>query len=1201
MRDRLTGSTRKPSVEWLLVSDGTEDTSIRYLVGTTEDSLQENLERILRTGLPNTYELTTVEWHPANIERLTETPPSTDLYTREPETQAPAETPTDQQSAAVTRPVAGVQFKGRTERAKDWQTPLTPFEELRTPRKAYRAETGSERLPLTTLIETMRDTRLPMVYQVLARPHGDWTPAAEQSQLELKDGTESFSGKLYEALSPRTAEERRAYEPTAANQQRLEELTDRETRRSFQVTARAVILGKSGDHPPKTVADGLATALSPLSGTTHRVDGDVRVDPDGSAGEGSALFDALCARHHEPIEYDRRWNRLRRRFSSPGVLVAPSELPGFCLVDGSALTPTGTRAIGVRHAERTGIPLPPPGQLARYRQPGMALVQPLSSDRQPIDQPLVLPPRYQPRHQVVVGDTGSGKSVLTVTAKLSNHLATEGPSILFDTKGSGTAIEYLQAHYRTEGSFENVYYFDLTRVLPAFSFFDIRPLLASGLPREEARSRKTGHYEEILRGVLPAGTYDSATESTKVIRNHLRALYDPVHGDDIFTHADLYETLQRTQGTETPPSVSESTFQTYFTGLLERDRDVFTKVLGGALSRVETIATDGRLAPLFDHVPSNEDDGTAASFDFADIINEDAVVIFDFGGMESQVNRTLTLVLLSNLWTALKARAEATPADAETPQVNLYLEEARDVADTELVDTLLSQGRSFNLSVMLGVQFLEQLDSPDPDNDTYREALNETATFVVGNVAVDRHLSSALATESMPPAAVERRLAALRRGEWLVRPGAGFGESVVRPFLGKSLPAPPGHPASDEPLTGIEIEGFERACERLASRTEEQAGISLGEASTPDAHSAGLDSESEGTDESEDTGETRLDSLLPFTQRLPECLRYDVETNALHCRACESRHSSTVQGLIQAVECCHSIDAVDVDDIPICELNLTLSPEEVAASAYSPRQLAFLQVVYNVQQRRYDPPEFDLLRDSMVRVEEYTGIDPDEIEQLVEDGLVTHNTDRPHRLYSVRPAGRKEICESHRLGIAYGHGVGDLDESTEHVLGIEVVVRWLKQTYAENPDSAVVRVVPYYDLQEGTIDAEAFFGDGSDIDGAAEGFEHHRLDVVGLDADGEIVVTVEVERINNDAARAVPADFDKMAACNPEEAIWVSMSHTEAHAILAALNEPLEGEPRVEKTYAETSPASAFRIDEPGFTDIYTLEQLREEVLADED
>jgi len=123
-------------------------------------------------------------------------------------------------------------------------------------------------------------------------------------------------------------------------------------------------------------------------------------------------------------------------------------------------------------------------------------------------------------------------------------------------------------------------------------------------------------------------------------------------------------------------------------------------------------------------------------------------------------------------------------------------------------------------------------------------------------------------------------------------------------------------------------------------------------------------------------------------------------------------------------------------------------------------------------------------------------------------------------------------------------------------------------------------------------------GDDDDVADAADGFEHHRLDVVGLDDDGAVVVTVEVERINHDTRRAVPEDYDKMAACEPEEAIWLAMSNTKAHEVLAALNDPLEGEPRVEKTYADSTPVSSFRIDEPGCTDIYTLAQLRSEILG---
>jgi len=143
----------------------------------------------------------------------------------------------------------------------------------------------------------------------------------------------------------------------------------------------------------------------------------------------------------------------------------------------------------------------------------------------------------------------------------------------------------------------------------------------------------------------------------------------------------------------------------------------------------------------------------------------------------------------------------------------------------------------------------------------------------------------------------------------------------------------------------------------------------------------------------------------------------------------------------------------------------------------------------------------------------------------------------------------------------------------------------------------VTKVVPYYEIQDGSLPAATFMGtDEEAVEAVSESYSLHRLDLVGLDADGEIRVTVEAERVNNDLRRAVPADFDKMAACDPDEAIWIAMSHDAAHEILAALNDPLEGEPRVEKTYSESTPASSFTIDEPGFSDMITVNQLLDRI-----
>jgi hypothetical protein len=163
------------------------------------------------------------------------------------------------------------------------------------------------------------------------------------------------------------------------------------------------------------------------------------------------------------------------------------------------------------------------------------------------------------------------------------------------------------------------------------------------------------------------------------------------------------------------------------------------------------------------------------------------------------------------------------------------------------------------------------------------------------------------------------------------------------------------------------------------------------------------------------------------------------------------------------------------------------------------------------------------------------------------------------------------IGEHYREGVDYGHGKGDLEESSQHVLAIEVTRRWLDDAYVADPDSPVVEVFPYYDL-----DAE------------------RRLDIAGLDADGDITLAVEVERVNHDLRRAAPDDFDKMADCDVTEAIWVVLTRKDGHAVLQALNDPLDGTPRVEKTYSENTPPQQFRLDTPGCTAIYPVEALRD-------
>jgi hypothetical protein len=455
-------------------------------------------------------------------------------------------------------------------------------------------------------------------------------------------------------------------------------------------------------------------------------------------------------------------------------------------------------------------------------------------------------------------------------------------------------------------------------------------------------------------------------------------------------------------------------------------------------------------------------------------------------------------------------------------------------------------------------------------DDVYDEVLNNVSTLVSGNVPVDRSLADRLATDDMDSDAVGNRLRALRRGQWLVALPAAFGDPEPRPFLVESLSPAPGTTASDRPLSPVQRRSFMNAVAAVRDRTRAQVGVTL---AAPSAATA-----DDGPDDAPDSDDPapRVDSALPYTKRLPPTVAYAASSHALRCTECDNRYDPDIAGMKRAIACCSSLEAVDRDDVPVCDLHLKLTPEERAVSGWSDQQLLFLQAVYNAQQLRYDSLEYDLLYDSMLRLREYVGIETDALQDLIDADLLRHDTDHPHRLYTVTPEGRSVIGESYRRGVDYGHGAGDLEESTQHVFAIEVGRRYLERAYVMNPESPVTELVPYYDIDD-----------------------RRRLDLAGVDADGAVRVAVEAERINHDVLRAVPDDFDKMADCGVDEAIWIVMSRQAGHRVLQALNDPPDGTPRVEKTYSENTPPEQFRIDTPGLTAVYPVEHVRDTLLPE--
>ncbi|MEA5406134.1 hypothetical protein VB773_00105 [Haloarculaceae archaeon H-GB2-1] len=708
--DRLLGSPR-PTIEWLLTTTHeTADPTVAYYATIDPPEDLDALERHLRTLFPDSYEIDRVDVHPA-VELL--------------------------QSDTDATP-AGVTFHGESERRQDYLTRLTPFETF------YDDVDDTHQVPLSALVETLANAPVPCVYQALVQPIGNLTPRLTERERAIERGRDSVGDTLLAELLGEPEE----YTPDASDRRRLDELAAKNGRRAFAVNARLLLYPPATDDTAvETFASDLTTAFGHVGQTSYDVGGTHHAD-------ATDLRDDVRDRTVTLPDYDDLRNYLPfSRTRSTAIVADPAELGSFCLLDGAALTGAGTRALAPTPSERTALPTPPPEQLQTYQGRGLPLGVPLSADDTSTDDPLVLPPELQPLHVGWFGKTGSGKSTGLVNAILDNHAATRGADILIDPKGDGMAVEYLRAHYARYGSLDNVRYFDCADTLPAIPVFDVREELDAGVPRATAVEDAIDHYLEMLAAIMGEERFQQAVRSPDVIRYLLQALFDPVHGADAFPHGDLLDAQRGLQDRQSAPPVSDDDLEALLAGVVATDTKSFEKVMQGVANRIEKIPADRRLARIFNHVPDQDDDTT---FDLADVLDENAVVILDTGELRTEAQRVLALVVLSNLWTALRRRARRaggeeyeSDATADLPLVNLYVEEAASVAVSDLLQELLAQSRSFGCSITLATQFPGQLRAQD--EAVYRELLNNVSTYVTGNVAVDPQLTQRLATDDMPP------------------------------------------------------------------------------------------------------------------------------------------------------------------------------------------------------------------------------------------------------------------------------------------------------------------------------------------------------------------------------------------------------------------------------------------------------------------
>lgn len=785
--------------------------------------------------------------------------------------------------------------------------------------------------------------------------------------------------------------------------------------------------------------------------------------------------------------------------------------------------------------------------------------QPIFGQELDTDTLLGYPPGEYPFHTLICGESGSGKSVLAEQLYSTAHDALDGPVIVIDGKDDGLPEHIIEtvAARRSTATPDDVLYFDVNRHVPAANPLDIRPALAAGLQRDRAVTTVIDDYIALLQLLMGEG-FDAAVRAPTILRHLLKSQFDPIHGSDVVAHDAFLALVDRVRAGGTVPEVSDSGLADRLAEIRRLEDDHREAVLGGVVTRIEHVYERFELNAMLSHTPT---DDTAPQFRFEDILERDVLVIIDCGGLSDPAIHGVTTVLVQQLWRALKRRSHQLPVGDSPGNVLLGIEEAVNTVDSTLVSDLLAEGRGHGLSMVVSLQYPRQLlDDEEATDRAYRELLAEIRSVLAGQVVDDPVLAKALQSPTYPLEEVTRDLRNLPQNRWMLAAPTPFEDSRMETELIAPAPLAAGHPESP-----VETARYRDAIETVADRTAESLGLNPATAT--------VDQLGEATDQPTLPAGTPQTTLWATT-RLPAAVTYDPPPNAIACRTCGALYDPSFDGLRHAIECHDSFAAVDPEAIPPVDAALKLTPAELEETAVTPNQLVFLKTVLNARQQVYDPLEYDLVADSMRDLRQYTDLTTRDVEALIDRGLLVDDAVSQQKYYTPTKQARELLNEPHRRGVHHGPGVGDLNESTTHRAMVEALRRYLQATFAEAADSAVDTVVPYY--QPDGID---------DV-----------LDVVGLDAAGDVVAAGEAERKNHDVNGA-REDYQKMAAFDLEAALWVAPNPTQGHeAILEPLTDPRDDElaPLIDTDpYSHNTAMRDINITAPGLTDIFTIGSLR--------
>ncbi|MCH7660720.1 MAG: PH domain-containing protein, partial [Euryarchaeota archaeon] len=947
-----------------------------------------------------------------------------------------------------------------------------------TPIKQYTAGLGDEdrtkddsHAPLTVLIDDFATTDRRIFFQAAFRGEADWSRTGEAHKQSIRHGRDTWYGTVawhlrtvfqnirngmrqyhrrsQSAQGPPPVRSDRHHRSRTARQDapyaddpRLDAIDSEDWAHTYTVNLRVVTVPTE---PTNTTGDSseinhylrnLSTVFDPLEGDYYSINGETLTDT-GILSRSARTRSRRCLNRvlDRKVVTGGRFSR-----STPDLHLDPDELCNLVVVPSTEhLTEEAIKETHANPESRTALPGLDAAQRRQFTT-GMVLGQDANSA---VDGPLRLPPDRQTRHWLLCGTTGSGKTHVANRMLRSLAATTPGPNVLIEPKGDNMCLHYLMAHYKQFGTLDDVYYFREPETLPAISFFDIRPAIEAGHDRETAIKEKGDHFHELMRMIMGAGQHQQAFVANEILTFLIYALFDPVHGNDVFGLDDLVDAATTMQRDRELPELSgiNDDIHDSLASQFEKDDHQFQTSMGAVLNRLNHLIEEPHLHWMLRYTPGRDhgqDDlygfhDQDAHFEFGELLDEGVTILFDLGDLTLDAQRGFTTVLLSNLWHAIQRRRRADPENV----VNVVIEEAAPFVATELVaDQLLPQGRSSGLSLGLIMQYPEQVKSwDDADNGAYEELLTEVHTKIVGDISITDRFAETFTHDDLTVEDVRNRNNRMAAGEWFAKLVApGFGEDRPAPLTMYSLPIVSGHPESDEPLSGAEQATFdEEVLPEVIERTQDEYGLYVpthedvmeygewGEierevgSPPPAPEDVGSGATSEAASGSDDGGDSREEKVADkHVREVDDDTRNegDKQTNEGKGDKDEDASSLSMGSGFFGTEKCQ------IDDAKLRQRGLSRDDG------------IFLQRVLDAMNREL--PGYSLLEGMKELKDDLDGLD---IRVLCEQGLIEKETVNRRSYYTVLPAGRDLLGET----VAAEPGIGDLGEKTPHKVGVELL------------------------------------------------------------------------------------------------------------------------------------------------------------------